>query len=212
MQPGRTLSFIAVFVGGLLATLTSVSANHFIAGGVIYSPPSDRETSVRCQFLGVKARVLPREFVIPTTIQCTVVHKSESRSFRLFASGTELNSFTVENDPPTGSDPATVDHIITLTGKMRSQLVVRVGSKHQHFTEIAPFKAVGVDVAIPGADHKESFDLTIYFSADKSIGPLLLKALGTDTELVTCEADTCTLTVAGTVIDGEIESHTSSGE
>jgi len=209
MKPGRTLGCIAVFVGGLLVTLTSVYANHVIAGGVIYSPTSDlSETSVQCQFLGVKStlppdkRVLPNAFVIPTTIQCTVVHKDGAMSFRLSTSGTKLDPFTVER--PTGGE-----HIVTLTGKMRSHLVLGAGPERRHFTEIAPFKAVGVDVAIPGTG-QDSFALTIYYSANKDIGLLLLKALGT--ELVTCNADTCTLTVAGTVIDGEVEGHTTGGE
>jgi hypothetical protein len=196
---------MVVFVGGLLVTMTSVYANHFIAGGVIYSPTSDlSETSVQCQFLGVKSRLTPDEFVIPTTIHCTVVHKGESISFRLFTSGTKLDPFTVEREPTKG------DHIITLTGKMRSRLVLGVGSERRHLTEIAPFKAVGVDVPLPGTD-PESFTLTLYYSASKDIGPLVSKALE-GTGLVTCNADTCTLTVAGAVIDGEIESHTASGE
>jgi hypothetical protein len=204
MKRERTLGFIAVFVGGLLVALTSVSADHFIAGGVIYSPTSDlSETSVQCQFLGVKSRLAPDEFVIPTTIQCTVVHKGEPISFRLFTSGTKLDPFTVKR-------PTEAEHIVTLTGKMRSQLILGVRSERRHFTEIAPFKAVGVDVEISGAD-PESFSLTIDYSASKDIGPLLSKALE-GTGLVTCNADTCTLTVAGIVIDGEIESHTSGDE
>ena len=202
MKPGRMLGFMAVFVGGLLVTLTSVYANHFIAGGVIYSPTSDlSEISVQCRFLGVKSRLSPDEFVVPTTIRCTVVHEGGAMSFRLFTSGTKLDPFTVESEPTKG------DRIITLTGKMRSQLVLGVGSEHRQFTEIAPFKAVGVDVPSPGTD-PESFTLTLYYSASKDIGPLLSKALE-GTGLVTCNADTCTLTVAGTVMDGEIEANTS---
>lgn len=202
MKPGRTLGFIAVFVGGLLVTLTSVYANHFIAGGVIYSPTSDlSETSVQCQFLGVKSSLSPDEFVIPTTIQCTVVHKGRSMSFRLSTSGTELDPFTVETGPK--------GDIVTLTGKMLSSIVWGVGSERRQFTEIAPFKAVGVDVTIPGAG-KDSFTLTIDYSASQDIGRLLLEALGT--KLVKCKRDTCTLEVTGTLTDGEIEGHTTGGE
>jgi len=122
--------------------------------------------------------------------------------FRLFLSGTKLDPFTVKRES------AEADRIITLTGKMRSQLVVGVGAERRHFTEIAPFKAVGVDVP-PGPDaDPESFTLTIYYRASKDLGPLLSEAL-LGTGLVTCNADTCTLTVAGSVIDGEIEAHTS---
>jgi hypothetical protein len=88
-----------------------------------------------------------------------------------------------------------------------------VGSDNWHFpeiahTEIAHFEAVGMDVAEPGAG-RDSFTLTIDYSASKDIGPLLFKALGP--ELVTCNADTCTLTVSGTV-NGEIEGHTTGGD
>jgi hypothetical protein len=139
--------------------------------------------------------------VIPTTIQCTVVHKGESMSFRLSTTGTELDPFTVE----TGKS----GDIVTLTGKMLSRIVLGVGSGRRHFTEIAPFKAVGVDAAIPGAG-LDSFTLTIDYSASQGIGPLLLEALGTD--LVKCKRGTCTLEVTGTLTDGEIEGHTTGGE
>lgn len=202
MKPGRTLGVIAVFVGGLLVTLTSVYADHFMAGGVIYSPTSDlSETSVQCQFLGVKSSVSPDEFVIPTTIQCTVVNQGGSMSFRLSISGTDLDPFTVETDHK--------GDIVTITGKMLSTLVLGVGSERRQFTEIAPFEAVGVDVAIPGAG-LDSFTLTLDYSASQDIGPLLLAALRTP--LVQCKRGTCTLTVAGTVIDGDVEGHTAAGE
>jgi hypothetical protein len=208
MQPGRTLGFIAVFVGGLLVAMTSVYANHFAAGGVIYSPESDHETSVQCQFLGVKSRPSLDKFVSPTTIRCTVEHEGESSSFRLFTSGTELEPFTVKSDPTTG------DHTITLTGKMRSRLVLREGSKRRHFKEIAPFEAVGVDVVDPKTKPaaKESFNLTIRYSARQDIGPVLLEALGPT--LVDCKTNayTCILTVKGPLTDGELEGHTASGE
>jgi hypothetical protein len=207
MKQGRTLGVIAVFVGGLLLNLTSVYAFHFIAGGGIYSLTSNgSETSVQFQFLGVKSIPPPGELaipLIPTTIQCTVVHKGESMSFRLFTSGTELDL----NSPRPRK--------VTLTGEMLSRIVLGVGSNNWHFpeiahTEIAHFEAVGMDVAEPGAG-RDSFTLTIDYSASKDIGPLLFKALGP--ELVNCnaDADICTLTLTGTVT-GEVEGHTSGGE
>jgi hypothetical protein len=204
MKPGRTLGFMAVFVGGLLVTLTSVYANHFAAGGVKYSPPSDSETSVQCQFLGVKSSVSPGEFVVPMTIQCTVVHEGGATPFQLYTSGMDL-PFTVERLNP----PEPFPRSVTITGQMLSKLVVGVGADQPPFTEMAPFEAVGVDAAIPGAG-KDAFTLTIHYSASQDTGPLLFKALGA--ELVTCNADTCTLTVTGTLTDGEIEGHTASGD
>jgi hypothetical protein len=209
MKPGRTLGFIAVLVGGLLVTLTSVYANHFIAGGGRYSlAPDGSETSVRFRFLGVaSASSLPEVFVpvIQTRIRCTVVHKGGDMSFRLVTSGTELDPFTVERLNP----PEQFPRRVTLTGKMLSKIVVGAGSERRHFTEIAPFEAVGVDAATPGAG-KDSFTLTIHYSASQDTGPLLLEALGT--EFVTCNAATCTLTVTGTLTDGEVEGHTSGGD
>jgi hypothetical protein len=213
MKQGRTLGVMAVFVGGLLFNLTSVYAFHFVAGGGIYSLTSNgSETSVQFQFLGVKSIPPPGELaipLIPTTIQCTVVHKGESMSFRLFTSGTELDPFTVTELDPDVPRPRRV----TLTGEMLSRIVLGVGSDRRPFTEIAHteiahFEAVGMDVAEPGAG-QDSFTLTIDYSASKDIGPLLFKALGT--ELVNCNADTCTLTVTGTV-NGEVEGHTAAGE
>jgi hypothetical protein len=213
MKPGRTLGVIAVFVGGLLFNLTSVYAFHFVAGGGIYSLTSNgSETSVQFQFLGVKSIPLPGELaipIIPTTIQCTVVHKGESMSFRLFTSGTELDPFTVTELDPDSPRPRRV----TLTGEMLSRIVLEVGSDRRPFTEIAHteiahFEAVGMDVTEPGAG-RDFFTLTIDYNASKDIGPLLFKALGT--ELVNCNTDTCTLTVTGTV-NGEVEGHTSGGD
>jgi hypothetical protein len=209
MKPGRTLGFIAVFVGGLLVTLTSVYANHVIAGGVIYAPTSDlSETSVQCQFFGVKSSVSLAAFVVPTTIQCTVLHRGESMLFRLSTDGTELEPFTVVRLNPDPSQP--FPRRITITGKMRSQLVVGVGTDLQLFTEIAPsFEAVGMDVADPGVG-QDSFTLTIHFDKSLDIGRLLSDALGTP--LVECNGSTCALTVAGTVIDGDNTCHTAAGD
>jgi hypothetical protein len=215
MKQVRTLGCIAVFVAGLLFNLTSVYAFHFVAGGGIYSLTSNgSETSVQFQFLGVKSIPPPGELaipLIPTTIQCTVVHKGESMSFRLFTSGTELDPFTVTELDLDSPRPRRV----TLTGEMLSRIVLGVGSNNWHFpeiahTEIAHFEAVGMDVAEPGAG-RDSFTLTIDYSASKDIGPLLFKTLGP--ELVNCTAnvDICTLTLTGTV-NGEVEGHTASGD
>jgi hypothetical protein len=206
MQPGRTLGVMAVCVGSLLATLTAVYAAHFVAGGGIYSLTSDgSETSVRFQFLGIKSS-LSEVFVpvIQTQIQCRIVHTGASMSFRLFTSGTELDPFVVKKLDP----PEEFPRRVTLTGTMHSHLVWREGAERQQFTETAPFQAVGVDVAIPGVG-RDRFTLRIHYRARRDIGPLLFEALGA--ELVTCNANTCTLTVTGTLTDGEIEAHTAAG-
>jgi hypothetical protein len=117
----------------------------------------------------------------------------------------ELNPFTVVKLNP----PAQFPRRITITGKMLAQLVVGGGTDLQLFTEVAPsFEAVGMDVADPGVG-QDSFNLTINFDKSLDIGRLLSDALGTS--LVGCK-NTCTLTVAGTLIDGDNTCHTSAGD
>jgi hypothetical protein len=196
---------MAVFVGALLATQLSAYANHFIAGGGKYSlTATTGETSVRFQFLGV-ASGLPDAFVpvIETEFQCVIVPAGETAPFRLFTSGTELDPFTIATDPTTGV------HTITITGKLLSRFVVGIEPDHQHITEIVPFTAEGINMALPGAG-LDSFTLTIQYSATQGAGPMLSQALGGN--LVNCDAETCTLTVTGVLTEGEIEEHTAGGE
>jgi hypothetical protein len=117
-------------------------------------------------------------------------------------SGRDLHPFTVIQIPGSA-------HRITITGTMRSKLIWGEGADRQRFIETAPFEAVGVDEAIPGAG-RDSFTLTIHYKASRDIGPLLSEALGA--ERVPCDAGTCTLTVTGTLEDGEIEGHTAGGQ
>jgi hypothetical protein len=134
------------------------------------------------------------------------MHQGESRSLSLSTFGTALNPFTVENLNP----PAEFPRRVTITGRMLSQLVVGVGTDRQQFTEIAPsFTAAGEDVADPGVG-QDSFTLTIDYDESLHIGPLLSEALGD--ALVTCNGDICTLTVAGTLKDGDVTSHTTGGQ
>jgi hypothetical protein len=101
METGSTRVFITAFVGVFMITLTCAYANHFAAGGGVYSLPSDTsETSVRFHFLGVASRLSQDVFVpvIQTNIQCTIEHKGESMSLRLLTSGVEIDPFTVTSD------------------------------------------------------------------------------------------------------------------
>jgi hypothetical protein len=202
MKKGRTLRLIVVFLSGLLATTTSVYAAHFAAAGVKSHITSG--TEVQFWFLGVSSPTFELEPVIPTQFQCTVVHNGESKSFQLSAFTKEIAPFTVvTSGPPEGIDT------ITMTGTLLSQIVF-VSNEVQSFIEIIPFKAVGVDVALPG-EGQDTFDLELEYST-KGIGPLLLEALGSD--LVKCDEgkDTCILKLANKVEKGEIEGHTASGD
>lgn len=209
MKLGKVLGCMAVVVGSLLVTLSAVSANHFIAGGVLYAPTRNlSETAVQCRFLGVKSRRVPGKFVTPATIQCTLMHQEGSTLLELLLSGTALEPFDiVEGTPEVGY------HTLTLRGQMRSLLVREREDEQRRMTELASFEAVGITIAPgnvpgPGAD-PESLRLTLVYSARRDIGPLLARVLP---DLVRCDPRACTVVLAGPVIDGEMESHTAGGE
>jgi hypothetical protein len=209
MKQGQTIGCVAVFIAVLLVTQASVYANHFIAGGGRYSLTSNMsEISVRFQFLGVVSGLPDTAVpVIETHIQWAIVHPGGSMPFRLFTSGTELDLFSVVADPPT-IDPPT-RHLITITGKMLSKLVLGVEPDDQHYTEIVDFTVDAVDANLPEAG-SDSVTLILHYNATQRTASLLLETFGAD--LVTCNADICTLTLAGIMIEGEIESHTAGGE
>jgi len=204
MKKGRILRFIVVFLSGFLATTTSVYAAHFTAAGVeSHITPG---TIVQFWFLGVTSPTLDFAPVIPTQFQCTVVHKDESMSFQLFAYAKEIDPFTVVTSEP----PEKRIDTITITGTLLSHIVFVSKLDAQSFTEIISFTATSVDKTIPGAG-EDTFDLKFEYSAKGIIGPLLSEALESE-QLVTCDADTCTLSLKGTVEKGEIEAHSTGGD
>ena len=213
MKQGQMTGCVAVFIAVFLVTQASVYAAHFIAGGGRYSPDNMPQVSVKFQFLGVGSRPVsdPIVPIIDTHIQFTIIHPSGSIPFRLFTSGTELKPFMVEPVPP--SSPPPDRHIITITGKMLSKLVLGVEPDDQHLTEIVDFEVEAKDEKRSDPDGNplpESLTLTLHYDATQDTASRLLETLGAD--LVTCNADICTLTLAGTTIEGEIESHTAGGE
>ena len=215
MKQGQTIGCVAVFIAILLVTQASVYANHFIAGGGRYSPDNMPQVSVKFQFLGVKSRLIdPPVPVIDTHIQFTIVIPYEDANgstsyLRLFTSGTELDLFNVISDPP--SPPPTDRHIITITGKMLSKLVLGVEPDNQHLTEIVDFTVEARDEKAPEPGSEplpESLTLTLQYreTPQRDTADWLSETLGAD--LVPCNAGICTLTLEGIMIDGEIESHT----
>jgi hypothetical protein len=220
MKQGQTIGCVAVFIAILLVTQASVYANHFIAGGGRYSPDNMPQVSVKFQFLGVGFRPVsdPIVPIIDTHIQFTIVIPYEDTSgsipFRLFTSGTELKPFTVDPVPPT-SPPPPDRHIITITGKMLSKLVLGVEPDNQHLTEIVDFTVEARDEKAPEPGSEplpESLTLTLQYreTPQRDTADWLSETLGAD--LVPCNAGICTLTLAGMMIEGEIESHTAGGE
>lgn len=213
MKQGQTIRCAAVLIAVLLVTQASVYADHFIAGGGRYSPINMSQVIVKFQFLGVGFRPAsdPIEPIIDTHIQFTIVHQNGSMPFRLFTSGTELNPFDVVPEPLPPSSPDR--HLITITGKMLSKLVLGIEPDDRHLTEIVDFRVEAVDEKRLGPDRKplpESLTLTLHYDATQDTAPLLLETLGAD--LVTCNADICTLTLTGMTLAFEIESHTAGGE
>ncbi|MDH3604912.1 MAG: hypothetical protein OEU26_35350 [Candidatus Tectomicrobia bacterium] len=210
MKQGQTIGCVGVFIAVLLVTQASVYAAHFIAGGGRYSPDNMPQVSVRFQFLGVgvvpvSGPVVP---IIETHIQFTIVHPSGSMPFRLFTSGAVIDPFTVVRVPPT-SPPPPDRHIITITGNMLSKLVWGVEPDEQHLTEIVDFTVEAMDEKFPGAV-SDSLTLTLRYNATQPTASRLSETLGA--ELVPCIDDICTLTLTGTMIEGEIESHTAGDE
>jgi hypothetical protein len=124
-------------------------------------------------------------------------------SFRLFASVKEIEVFKVDTDKDTKFDT------ITITGKLLSRIFFVSEQGVRFFTETTGFTATSVDKTIPGAG-EDTFDLKFEYSAKGIIGPLLSEALKSE-QLVTCDADTCTLSLKGTVEKGEIEAHSTGG-
>jgi hypothetical protein len=220
MKQGQTIGCVAVFIAILLVTQASVYANHFIAGGGRYSPINMPQVSVKFQFLGVKSRPDLTVPVIDTHIQFTIIIPYEDTSgstkyLRLFTSGTELDLFDVISDPPPPPPPPPDRHIITITGKMLSKLVWDVEPDDQHLTEIVDFTVEARDEKAPEPGSEplpESLTLTLQYreTPQRDTADWLLETLGAD--LVPCNAGICTLTLAGTMIEGEIESHTTGGE
>jgi len=204
MKKGRILRFIVVFLSGFLATTTSVYAAHFTAAGVeSHITPG---TIVQFWFLGVTSPTFDFAPVIPTQFQCTVVHKDASVSFQLFAFAKEIAPFTVVTSEP----PEKRIDTITITGTLLSHIVFVSKLDAQSFTEIISFTATSVDKTIPGAG-EDTFDLKFEYSAKGIIGPLLSEALESE-QLVTCDTDTCTLSLKGIVEKGEIEAHSTGGD
>ena len=213
MKQGQTIECMAVCIAILLVTQVSVYAAHFIAGGGRFSLTSNTsEAFVRFQFLGVLrvsdtgVLVDPVVPVIETHIQFAIVHPIGSMPFWLFTSGIEIDPFTVASDPP--APPPPDRHIITITGRMLSKLVWGVEPDDHHLTEIVDFEVKVVD-AKTEAD-TDFLTLILYYNENQPTARRLLETLGMD--LVKCGAGICTVTLAGILTEGEIESHTTGGE
>jgi hypothetical protein len=193
MQPGRTLGFIVVFVGSLLATLTSVYANHFGRGYGMYSVTSETsvEASVRFEFM-------VRPPTGPAEVQCKVMSEGVPRSFQLF-----ISSRTIDfQDIVTAKDRS--KDTVTIEGELLSTMVLGEGLHSEHVMETAHFRVVAVDMKTPRGVG-DSFTLEITYSTGQETGQLLagLGFCGSPC-IVTFEGDP--------LVTGDIVLHSASGE
>jgi hypothetical protein len=186
MKPGTTVGCMAVFAGVLLATITSVSANHVATGKGTYT-------------------VIPQvffqlHFVVASpglnVMQSEWTQNGASLSFQT----TVIDAFSISTEP--------AGRTVTITGSLVSTTILGEGPDRQAFAELVPFTAIGVDTdtdpPVAGAD---SFSLTLTYRADQTQGPLFA-SLG----FGVCDATTCTITFAGPMETGDIFVHTAGGE
>ena len=184
MKKGTTVGWMTVFTGVLLATGSSVYANHAATGKGTYA--------VAHQV------VLQFHFVVATAglnfVQSEWAEVGGSLSFQT----TAVNAFTISAAP--------AGRMVTITGEMVSTTILGVGSERQAFAELVPFTAIGVDTATPEAG-TDLFSLTVKYRANQAQGPVLA-SLG----FGTCDTTTCTITFEGPVEEGNIFVHTAGGE
>jgi hypothetical protein len=187
MKPGTAVGCMAVFAGVLLATITSVSANHAATGKGTYTVAPQ----VFFQLHFVVA--LPPGLNV---MQSELTQNGASLSFQT----TVIDPFSISTEP--------AGRTVTITGSLVSTTILGEGPDRQAFAELVPFRAIGVDTdADPPVAGADSFSLTLAYRADQPQGPLFA-SLG----LGVCEATTCTITFAGPMETGDIFVHTAGGE
>jgi hypothetical protein len=196
MKKGTAVGCMAVFAGVLLATVTSVYANHTATGKGTY----DVAPQVLAEFHFVVAKQGPNPDLEPglNFVQSAMAGKNGPSSFQTFIISTAIAPLTIATEP--------AGRTVTITGEMVSTTFLGVGSERQPFAELVPFTAIGVDKRTleAGAD---LFSLTVEYSANQAQGPLFA-SIG----FGVCDATTCTITFEGPVKTGDIFVHTAGGE
>jgi hypothetical protein len=198
MKRATTIGFMAVFAGVLLATVTSVSANHVATGKGTYAVAPH----VLGEFHFVVAKPGPNPDLTPglNFVRSEMARIHDSMSFQTVLISTAID-FTI---PPESAE--TDGRTVTIIGEMVSTTFLGVGEERQSFAELVSFTAIGVDKRIPeaGADF---FSLAVEYSASQAQGPLFASfGLGK------CDDTTCRITFEGPVKRGDIFVHTAGGE
>src|SRR2546421_3619086 len=144
MKQGTTVGFIAVVAGVLLATVTSVYANHTATGQGTYAVAPQ----VVAEFHFVVAKPGPNLDLEPglNFVKSEMAGRDGPKSFQTFMISTAIAPLEISTEP--------AGRTVTITGEMVSTTFLGVGSERQAFAELVPFTAIGVDKKTPeaGAD------------------------------------------------------------
>ena len=196
MKKGTTAGCMAVIASVLLATVTSVSANHAATGKGAYAVAPQ----VLAEFYFVVAKQGPNPDLEPglNFVQSAMAGRVGPRSFQTFMISTAIAPLTISTEP--------AGRTVTITGEIVSTTFLGVGPERQSFAELVPFTAIGVDKRTPEAG-ADLFSLTVEYSATQAQGPLFA-SLG----LGECDATACTITFTGPVKTGDIFVHTAGDE
>jgi hypothetical protein len=201
MKQGTTVGFVAVFAGILLATVTSVSANHTATGKGTYAV----SPHVLAEFHFVVAKPGPNPDLTPglNFVQSEMARIRDSMPFQTVLISTAID-FTI---PPESAE--TDERTVTIKGEMVSTTFLGVGEERQSFAELVPFTAIGVDKRTPEAG-SDFFSIEVKYRADQTQGPLFASfGFGT---CDTTNPTTCTITFEGVVKKGDIFVHTAGGD
>ncbi len=187
---------MAVLAGVLLATVTSVSADHAATGKGTYAVASQ----VLAEFHFVVAKQGPNPDLEPGVnfIQSTMAGKDDPGSFQTFMISTAIAPLDITTEP--------AGRTVTIKGEMVSTTFLGVEPERQPVAELVPFTAIGVDKRTPEAG-ADLLSLTVEYGASQAQGPLFA-SLG----FGVCDATTCAVTFAGPVETGDIFVHTAGGE
>ena len=159
MKQGTTVGFIAVFAGVLLATVTTVPANHAATGKGTY----DVAPQVLAEFHFVVAKSVDTNPDLKpglNFVQSEMARRRGSKPFR-----TAMISTAIE-DPFTISTEL-AGRTVTIKGQMVSTTFPGEGEERQPFAELVSFTAIGVDT-VTSAAGPDLFSLIVEYSADKS--------------------------------------------
>jgi hypothetical protein len=196
MKKGTAVWFMAMFAGVLLATVTSVYANHTATGKGTYAVALE----VSAEFHFVVAKQGPNPDLEPglNFVQSTMAGNVDPRPFQTSMISTATAPLTISTEP--------AGRTVTIRGEMVSTTFLGVGPERQAFAELVPFTAIGVDKRTPEAG-ADLFSLTVAYSASQAQGPLFA-SIG----FGACDATTCTVTFEGPVKTGDIFVHTAGDE